>query len=395
MARTKTRGKGPKGRRGAVIALVAVAGTVLLGFAALTIDLGHLYVARAELQRAADAAALAAATACITDAGLAQYTDALGYTAWQRASDVAYKDPVLGSGMVLRTTDVVAGHHNFADPTGPLTWAQPWNAVQVTARRTTDSANGPISLFFARIWGKEQAEVVATARAALEDQLSSYNLENNQSGTGFLPFAIPEEAYYYLLAHGPDVYSFAEGCVLGGGDGIHEVKMYPWTWSGAGGILGCEGPGNFGILNIGRANEGTSNLVNQIIQGTTPAQVQAAFGTSTLTFYDETHTAETGPNIYWIDGSPGHVTEPIDTAIDNRIGQIFGCFLHRGLVETGTTTKYAISGMFFARVMMCNVNGVAAPGLVVQPVGYSDSYVGTSTTARSTGGCVGRITLVQ
>jgi len=378
-----------------VVALVAVAGTVLLGFAALTIDLGYLYVARTELQRTADAAALAAASACLTDAGLAHYTDALGYTAWQRASDVATKDPVLGTGVILRRTDVVPGHHNFANPTGPLTWAPPWNAVQVTARRTADSSNGPVSLFFARIWGKEEADLVATARAALEDRMGSYVLENNTSGTGFLPFAIPEEAYYDLIANGPDVYSFGQGCVLGGGDGIHEVQMYPWKWKSAGGLLGFEGEGNFGILNIGRAAEGTSYLVNQIQKGITPAELQTAFGTTNLTFYDATHTAETGPNVYWIDGTTGHVTTPIDRALEARVGQIFGCFVHRGLVNTGTHTKYAISGMFWARLMICDTNGNGAPGLVVQPVGYSDSWVTTSTTARSTGGCVGRITLVQ
>jgi hypothetical protein len=225
--------------------------------------------------------------------------------------------------------------------------------------------------------------------------MAGYILENNTTGTGFLPFAIPEEAYYYLISHGPDVYSFAEGCVLGGGDGVHEVQMYPWKWKDAGGILGLEGDGNFGILNIGRAAEGTSFLVNQINKGITPAELQTAFGTTNLTFYDETHTAATGPRIYWTDGTPGKVAEPIDSALDSKVGQIFGCFVHRGLVSTGTNTKYAVSGMFFGRLMICNVNGDNAPGLVVQPVGYSDRWITTSTTARSTGGCVGRITLVQ
>src|SRR3712207_1561377 len=47
------------GERGAVLVHVAVAMTGLLAFSALSIDLGMLWVARAQLQNAADAAALA------------------------------------------------------------------------------------------------------------------------------------------------------------------------------------------------------------------------------------------------------------------------------------------------------------------------------------------------
>lgn len=42
--------------------MVAILLVVLLGCAAFAIDIGHLYVARAELQRAADSAALAGAS---------------------------------------------------------------------------------------------------------------------------------------------------------------------------------------------------------------------------------------------------------------------------------------------------------------------------------------------
>ena len=48
---------GRHGRRGAVVIFVSVLMVVLLGMAALTIDLGLFYVARTELQRCADIAA--------------------------------------------------------------------------------------------------------------------------------------------------------------------------------------------------------------------------------------------------------------------------------------------------------------------------------------------------
>src|SRR5882672_9874435 len=55
--------------RGQTIVLVAIALVSLLGMAALAIDVTTLYVARTEMQRAADAAALAGAKAFV-DSGI-------------------------------------------------------------------------------------------------------------------------------------------------------------------------------------------------------------------------------------------------------------------------------------------------------------------------------------
>ena len=50
--------------KGQVLVLVALAIFVLLGLAALGIDAGYMYTVRHELQRSADAGALAGASAC-------------------------------------------------------------------------------------------------------------------------------------------------------------------------------------------------------------------------------------------------------------------------------------------------------------------------------------------
>ena len=52
-----------RGRRGAAMVFIAISLAVLFGFAALAIDLGMLFVAREDAQRAADASALAGASA--------------------------------------------------------------------------------------------------------------------------------------------------------------------------------------------------------------------------------------------------------------------------------------------------------------------------------------------
>ena len=95
----------------------------------------------------------------------------------------------------------------------------------------------------------------------------------------------------------------------------------------------------------------------------------ATFRTTTLTFYDATHTQATGPRIYWTGGKPGQISNPIDQAILPKVGEVYGFFLHRGLQTVGTNTIYAVSGIFFGRIMKCDVTGGPnAPGLVVQPV---------------------------
>jgi Flp pilus assembly protein TadG len=50
-----------RGERGAVIVIFAICLFVLIGFAALAIDIGYLHTTRSELQNVADAAALAGA----------------------------------------------------------------------------------------------------------------------------------------------------------------------------------------------------------------------------------------------------------------------------------------------------------------------------------------------
>src|SRR5438552_16215792 len=61
-----------KSQRGQTIALVAVSMVSLLVAAALAIDLTTLYVAKGEIQRAADSAALAGAKAFV-DSGVTTY----------------------------------------------------------------------------------------------------------------------------------------------------------------------------------------------------------------------------------------------------------------------------------------------------------------------------------
>jgi uncharacterized membrane protein len=69
----------PKSQQGFVLIVTAISMTLLLGLAALGIDIGRMYVIRAELQAFTDAAALSAALELNgTDSGLARARDGAG-----------------------------------------------------------------------------------------------------------------------------------------------------------------------------------------------------------------------------------------------------------------------------------------------------------------------------
>jgi Putative Flp pilus-assembly TadE/G-like len=88
--------------RGSTLLIVAGSLTVLLGIGALAIDIGSLYVARSETQRAADAAALAGAkvfveTGCVTSGDCTTEET----TASDRATQVAQQNLVQGQSVTI------------------------------------------------------------------------------------------------------------------------------------------------------------------------------------------------------------------------------------------------------------------------------------------------------
>jgi Flp pilus assembly protein TadG len=100
---------------GVTAVIVGIAMTALIGFSALAIDLGHLYVVKNELQNAADSGALAGARALYNDEGTVVNTGAnqTGYDAAvsNKSEDVSVDVHGLQEG------DVQRGHWSFATET--------------------------------------------------------------------------------------------------------------------------------------------------------------------------------------------------------------------------------------------------------------------------------------
>ena len=162
---------------GAVIALVAICLVLLIGIAAFAIDFGYRHVVRNELQNAADAAALAGARELgVIYKGLS-YDEQQSYVSnpadivpiAQQAALSNYAGEV--DNITVNSGDVIIGTWDFTASSGdPLTATlNTPNAVRVITRRD-GSANGPISTFFARIFGVDTLDITARATAALSGQ---------------------------------------------------------------------------------------------------------------------------------------------------------------------------------------------------------------------------------
>ena len=182
-----------KNQRGATAVVVAIVISVLIGFVALAVDIGYLAATKNELQNVADSAALAGAGLlgeiytgmsyeeqqsydCETDDTIADSYSSDRLSIKAQAKDVvgtALKNRVAGkTDMSINDADIIiynlkASDNNTKYP-GPDVTSTP-TAVRVIARRD-DSANGPITTFFARIFGIDTSDVRADAVASLSGQ---------------------------------------------------------------------------------------------------------------------------------------------------------------------------------------------------------------------------------
>ncbi len=158
-------------RRGVILVLTAVVLIVMIGFVALTVDVGLIQLTRTQLQAAADASALAGATE------LSGTLDAATVRANARvaAVDVAklYRNGDQSSVSLDPINDITFGKvaWNTAAQTYQFTWgdaATPHNVIKVHASRSTTSGDNRLPLVFAPIFGTQKADIGAEAIATFQ-----------------------------------------------------------------------------------------------------------------------------------------------------------------------------------------------------------------------------------
>jgi hypothetical protein len=125
---------------------------VLLGVTALVVDLGRARHVRAQLQTAADSAALAAAYALPDEAAVQALAEE--YADYNNAE----------GGQITSPSDIVLGHWDESTATFTA-GALPANAVQVVTRRS-DTYGNPVTNVFASVMGFGETNVSAIAITA-------------------------------------------------------------------------------------------------------------------------------------------------------------------------------------------------------------------------------------
>jgi len=295
-------------RRGVIAVLAAMMLTFLLGMVAFAVDYGYLVKVRTDLQRAADAAALAATQDLIRKA---DGTQDLSQT---RATAREYAQINLGdNGFQIADGDIVIGRF---DPDTVYSGVNLLNegtldTVRVTLRR--DGVCNPlVPLFFARVLGHQQASVSASATAALQ------KAEHLFPGADVLPMATPEDLW-------DDI-------------GVGET----WTSYGDGRLKDSDGddiPGHWGTLDVGETDNSTNDLNNQILDGLRQSDLDALYDDDRID--QPTHLDSSAAT--WMSGDTG-----LSVGIKNSILQIHGkqrlVPIYRGLNDpvAGENLEYEI-----------------------------------------------------
>ena len=167
-------------QRGATFIFAAVATMMLVGFGALTVDLGNAYRVRRQLQNAADAAALAGAVT-LYNGGAADTAESTAGT-WSASS--GGKNVITGVSVSTTATTVsctgATGSTCTANSSGP-------NGIKVTE-------TGAVPTFFGRLLGVDSIPISAT----------SYAIGNTSSGTCSTCGGLSQEADVIVVLDGTE-----------------------------------------------------------------------------------------------------------------------------------------------------------------------------------------------
>lgn len=343
------RNRKPK-RRGAVLPLVALLMVPLLAMVAFAVDYGYLLKVRTDLQRAADAAALAALQDLVPAADGTQDLAA----ARNRVREYATRN--MDASFQVLDADVSFGRY---DPSViyshvSLLSSGIYDTVRVTVRRDAQ-ANSPVSLFFARVLGIGDANVAATATAVLQKATIL------RAGADVLPFSIPLDVWN---SRNP-------------GD--------TWSVYGDGKLTDASGatiPGNWGTVDIGPANNSTADLREQILNGLRQSDLDALFADGRI----PTNTHIDGTLAMWLNADPG-LSSGMKSAVQAIHGQtrMIPIYDTLGGQPQGNNLEYRVVCWGVVTVVDSQWNGANNTFVLVQKSytydGELPSQVGLSNTS--------------
>lgn len=312
---------------------------------ALAIDVGYLVFVDTELQRTADAAAIAATWQLVEQEGLgvplsAADADAVRATAGQFAA----LNSVANSNITLAVDDVTIGNLDYPfSASSAITFNDPshFNAVKIRVRKTSGvDGNGAVPLFFARILGVDGCDMQREATAAFLGNSSGFRTPSDGRNLDILPFALDKTSWDGLLAGGgTDDYRWDPDakCVRSGPDGVREVNLYP---------QGTNSPGNRGTVDIGASNNSTADICRQIRYGISASDLAYLGGKLEFDQYGK----------LYLNGDTG-ISAGVKDDLASILGQRRIIPVFESVSGPGNNATYTIVGFGGIRIMHVKLTG--------------------------------------
>ncbi|MGQ9576039.1 MAG: pilus assembly protein TadG-related protein [Thermoguttaceae bacterium] len=339
-------------RSGNVLILTLLLMVLLLVVVAMAVDLGYIQVVATELQRSADAAAVASAWRLLAGADPAGggINASTLEAARSTAAEYAALNPVARAAPSLAPDDVTFGQLTWGQPTLTFGDLSRFNAASVRVRRTADQ-NGQIALFFAQVIGKDRCGLEAEATAAFCNSIKGFRAPSSGLNLGILPLTLDKSSWDALLAGaGTDEYRWDPQLkqVVPGSDGVLEVNLYP---------QGTGSPGNRGTVDIGSNNNSTADLARQIRYGVTEADLAHHGGKLEL---------DADGHLY-LNGDTG-ISAGIKDDLASVIGQPRVVPIFDEVTGNGNNAYYRIVGFVGVRIVYVKLTGsMSSKKVLVQP----------------------------
>lgn len=343
----KPRRRGRRQRRGLILILGSFFASSACLLCALSVDVGHLAVSRAELQRSADAAALASAAVLLDRGALNEQPDPALMAS--RARDVAVQyahlNPCRGVPLILPRNDdnspegdLVLGEHNVAtgkfDPHSP-----DYNATHILLRRD-ENLNGPIPLIFGGLLGLPSVNVRTRSGAFIENKIFGFHVPPGSLETSkLLPFSLQIEVWEGRVAAAEDSYHYdpENQAVTTGPDGIYEISLFPSRLK----------PGNFGTVNLGSTANSADTLRRQILHGPNEEDF-SYFPDNTIRLNEE--------GILMLNGNTG-ITASMRHELEQIVGQPRIIPLHARVTGQGNNAWFEVVGFVGITVLDLRLTG--------------------------------------
>jgi len=167
--------RNPVARRGAVIVFLTAGIVLLLAMVMMSVDVASMHLVRAELRAASDAAAKGGAEALLRTQDKAKAVQAA--LAYAQLNSVAGRPFKLNAADVVIGTSVLQADGSWAFAAGG---AKP-NAVRINSHMDADSASGPVTLAFGKIFKSGTFTPAKTSTASAMEQEVALVLDRSGS----------------------------------------------------------------------------------------------------------------------------------------------------------------------------------------------------------------------